>query len=274
MQRCPPSLEARSPSDGLAGRPCQAADASIGELLAAYAADHDPQVRERIIVTHLELADRLAQRYRYTGTSLDDLRQTARTGLVAAVDRFQLERGTSFAAFAVATVVGELKRYLRDTAWRVHVPRTVKQHVVHMRRAVDDLYEVLGHAPTVTELARHLRLSEDEVLSAMTAERSRRTISLDAPDGESGAAALREFVPAEEPRHDLEDLILLPGLIAELPAAEREAVLLYFFAGLKQREIADRIGHSQMHVSRLLQRALTRMRRELLSGPDTEAAGL
>ena len=266
MQRCP--------SDALAGQPPHAADEPVGELLVAYAADHDPRLRDRIILAHLELADRLALRYRYTGTSLDDLRQTARTGLVAAVDRFEPERGTSFVAFAIATVVGELKRYLRDTAWRLHVPRPVKEHVVRTRRAVDELRERLGRAPTVAELARHLGLSEDQVLTAMEAERTWSALSLDAPAGGSSAAALGELVPAAAPGHELEDLILLPGLIAALPAAEREAVVLYFFTGLTQYQIADRIGHSQMHVSRLLRRALTKMRRELLSSPDAEDESL
>jgi RNA polymerase sigma-B factor len=262
-------------------RPSHAAgeEESVGALLAAYAADHDPQLRERIILACLQLADRLALRYRHTGASLDDLRQTARTGLVAAVDRYQPQRGTSFVAFAVATVVGELKRSLRDTAWRLHVPRPVKEHVIQLRRAADQLCGALGRSPTVGELAGHLGLSEDEVLTAMEAERTWSAVSLDAPAapagqaGQAGAAALGELVPAAAPGYELEDLILLPGLVAALPAAEREAVVLYFFGGLTQYEIAERISHSQMHVSRLLRRALTKLRREL-SGPDTEDESL
>jgi RNA polymerase sigma-B factor len=248
-------------------QPCPSSAEPIDDLLAAWAADHDPRVRERIIVTHLELADRLALRYRNAGASLEDLRQTARAGLVAAVDRYQADRGTPFVAFAIVTVVGELKRYLRDSTWRLHVPRGVKQHVRLVRRATEEFYGTMGRPATVAELARRLGLSDDEVLAAIEADRSRRAVSLDAPAGEPGAVALSEFIPDPEPRHDLEDLILLPELIARLPTDERQAVLLYFFAGLRQQEIADRIGHSQMHVSRLLKRALTAMRDELLSGP-------
>jgi RNA polymerase sigma-B factor len=145
------------------------------------------------------------------------------------VDRFEPERGTPFVAFAIATLVGELKRYLRDKAWRLHVPRPVKEHVLRMRQAVDDLRETLGRAPTVDELARHLSLSEDEVLTAMEAEQAWCAISLDAPAGESSAAPLSERVPAAEPGHDLGDLILLPELIAALRrrAGGGGAVLLH-----------------------------------------------
>jgi RNA polymerase sigma-B factor len=232
-----------------------------------YALTGDPEVRERIIVSYLGLADRLAERYRTSrGASPDDLRQTARVGLVAAVDRYDPDYANPFVPYAVACVVGEIKRYLRDTSWRVHVSRPVKERVLRLCRAVDELPHSLGRSPTIAELAAHLGISEDETLEAMEVAHTRSEVSLDQQLGVEGDTSLGDRLPAAAPREEPEDLLLLPGMVDSLPELEREIVVLRFFHDLDQYDIAARVGCSQMHVSRLLRRALGRMRAQLLVG--------
>ena len=234
-----------------------------------YVETRDPDVREQIIVSYLGLADRLAERYRGSrGASPEDLRQTARVGLVAAVDRYDPDYGNPFVPYAVACVVGEIKRYLRDTSWRVHVSRPVKERSLRLCKALDELPHVLGRSPTVPELAAHLGISEDEALEAIEVAHTRSEVSLDQQIGEEGDTSLGDRLPAAPPREELEDLLLLPGLVDSLPEPEREIVVLRFFHDLDQYDIAARVGCSQMHVSRLLRRALGRLRTQLLVGAD------
>jgi RNA polymerase sigma-B factor len=224
-----------------------------------YANTRDLDLRQQIIVSYLGLADRLAERYRGSrGASPEDLRQTARVGLVAAVD--------PFVPYAVACVVGEIKRYLRDTSWRVHVSRPVKERSLRLCKALDELPHTLGRSPTMAELAAHLGISEDEALEAIEVAHTRSEVSLDQQVGEEGDTSLGDRLPAAPPREELEDLLLLPGLVDSLPEPEREIVVLRFFHDLDQYDIAARVGCSQMHVSRLLRRALGRMRTQLLVG--------
>jgi RNA polymerase sigma-B factor len=232
-----------------------------------YADSRDPNVREQIIVSYLGLADRLAERYRGSrGASPEDLRQTARVGLVAAVDRYDPDYGNPFVPYAVACVVGEIKRYLRDTSWRVHVSRPVKERSLRLCKALDELPHTLGRSPTMAELAAHLGISEDEAIEAIEVAHTRSEVSLDQQIGDDGDASLGDRLPAAAPREELEDLLLLPGLIDSLPEPEREIVVLRFFHDLDQYDIAARVGCSQMHVSRLLRRALGRLRSQLLVG--------
>ena len=236
-------------------------------LFRQYVATRDPALRERIIIAYVGLADRLAERYRGSrGISPEDVRQTARVGLVAAVDRYDPDRGNPFVPYAVACVVGEIKRYLRDTSWRVHVSRPVKERTLRLCKALDELPHQLGHSPTVPELAGHLGLSEDETLEAIEAAHSRSEVSLDQPVGAEGEVSLGEHLPAPEPSEEAEDLLLLPELVEGLPEQERQVVVLRFFHDLDQYDIAARVGCSQMHVSRLLRRALARLRGQLLVG--------
>jgi RNA polymerase sigma-B factor len=229
------------------------------------AATRDPAIRERIIVSYLGLADRLAERYRGSrGVTPEDLRQTARVGLVGAVDRYDPDYGNPFVPYAVACVVGEIKRSLRDTSWRVHVSRPVKERSLRLCKALDELPITLGRSPTVPELAAHLGITEDEVLEAIEVVHTRAEVSLDQRVGEDGDVSLGDRLPAAPPREELEDLLLLPGLVDGLPEPEREIVVLRFFHDLDQYDIAARVGCSQMHVSRLLRRALGRLRAQLL----------
>src|SRR5829696_2282571 len=228
-----------------------------------YVETGDPGIREQIIVSYLGLADRLAERYRSSrGASPEDLRQTARVGLVAAVDRYDPDYGNPFVPYAVACVVGEIKRYLRDTSWRVHVSRPVKERSLRLCKALDELPHTLGRSPTVAELAAYLGLSEEEALEAIEVAHTRSEVSLDQQVGDEGDSSLGDRLPAAAPREELEDLLLLPGLVDGVP--EREIVVLRFFHDLDQYDIAARVGCSQMHVSRLLRRALGRLRVQLV----------
>jgi RNA polymerase sigma-B factor len=230
-----------------------------------YADTKDPDTRERIIVAYLGLADRLAERYRGSrGATPEDLRQTARVGLVAAVDRYDPDYGNPFVPYAVACVVGEIKRYLRDTSWRVHVSRPVKERSLRLCKALDELPHTLGRSPTVAELADHLSISEEDALEAIEVVHTRSEVSLDQQVGEENDTSLGDRLPAAPPREEVEDLLLLPGLVDGLPEPEREIVVLRFFHDLDQYDIAARVGCSQMHVSRLLRRALGRMRTQLV----------
>jgi RNA polymerase sigma-B factor len=230
-----------------------------------YASTGDRDVRERIILAYLGLSDRLAERYRGNrAASIEDLRQVARLGLVKAVDRYEPERANPFIPYAVATVVGEIKRYLRDSSWRLRVPRGTKDLTLRLCRAVDELPQRLGHSPTVAELAEHLGVSEEEVLEAIEVAQTRSAPSLDQPAGEEGDAVLGDFVVDSSAREEVENLLVLPSLVRALPERERRIVVMRYVEELTQDQIAERLGISQMHVSRLLRRAIGRMRAELV----------
>jgi RNA polymerase sigma-B factor len=239
----------------------------VEQWFHTFASTRDPDVRERIITAYLGLADRLAERYRGNRTMpLEDLRQTARLGLIKAVDRYEPNRANPFVPYAVATVVGEIKRYLRDASWRLHVPRGIKDLALRLCRAVDELPQALGHSPTVAELAEHLNASEEEILEAIEVAQTRFAPSLDQPAGEDGDAVLGDFVPEQDGGEEPEDLLVLPDLVAKLPERERMIVRLRYVDELSQDQIAARVGISQMHVSRLLRKALERMRAQLVEG--------
>jgi RNA polymerase sigma-B factor len=246
-------------------RPGDEAAATTGEAwLQAYARSRDPVLRQRIILAYLGLADRLAGRYRHSrGTTPQDLSQTARAGLISAIDRYDPDYGTPFVPYAVACVVGELKRHLRDTSWRLHVPRPLKERALRLCRAADELHQRLGRSPTTTELAECLDVGEEEVLEGLAAVSSRNEISLDQPVGDADLQ-LGDLFAAPGAREEPEDLLALPGLMSALPPLEREVIVLRFFQDLDQDEIAAQVGCSQMHVSRLQRRALARMHVQLV----------
>jgi len=237
----------------------------VDSWLCDYATSRDPVLRERIILSYLGLADRLAYRYHTSrGTTPEDLRQTARAGLIAAIDRYDPDYGNPFVAYAVACVVGELKRYLRDTSWRLHVPRTLKEQAMRVCKLADQLQQTLGRSPTIAELAQRLGVDEEEVLEASAVAQSRQELSLDRPVGDDTEVCLGDLVASPAVGEEAEDLLLLPVLVATLPNLERQVVVLRFFHDLDQDTIAARIGYSQMQVSRLLRRALARLRTDLV----------
>jgi RNA polymerase sigma-B factor len=238
----------------------------VEEWFRVYHATRIPAIRERIILAHLGLADRLAARFRGSrGVSYEDLVQTARVGLVNAVDRYDPNRPNPFIAYAVACITGELRRFLRDTSWRLHVPRSWKEQALQVLRARDVLTATLGRSPTLTEISTHLGICEDSVMEALEAVSSLSVLSLDQPIDQGSNANIGSLLSAPVSENEIEDLLVLPELISSLPDLERRAVVLRFFDDLKQDEIGAMLGYSQMQVSRLLRRAVTRMRKTLLA---------
>jgi len=227
---------------------------------------HD-SLREQIVEAWLPMANRLAGRFRNRGESLEDLRQVAALGLVKAVDRYDPELGNAFESYAVPTVTGEIKRHFRDHMWTLHVPRRVQDLRNRVRFAAQELSGTIsGHRPTVAEIAEHARMSEEDVRAGLEALESFTALSLDAElpgseDGYSLSDALGSPDPALDTVIDRE--AVKPRLQA-LP--ERERVILYmrFFGDMTQSSIADELGISQMHVSRLISRCCNRLRDQVM----------
>ena len=222
----------------------------------------DPQARVRLVEMYRPLAEGLARRYQGYGEALEDLVQVASIGLLNAIDRFDLARGISFAAFATPTIVGELKRHFRDRGWSVRVPRRLQENTLKVRQTMPELAQSLGRSPTVAELAESSGLSEDDVLEASEALLAYSTTSLDTPLGDE--VTLGETLAAAGGDIEIaEEWADLAPHIARLPDRERTILALRFFRGLTQTEIAEEVGLSQMHVSRLLGRALGTLRTAL-----------
>jgi RNA polymerase sigma-B factor len=232
-------------------------------LLTRYRDNGDPRAREELVKRFLPLARQLARRYQRTNEPLDDLMQVASVGLVKAIDRFDPDRGTAFSTFAVPTILGELKRYFRDSGWAVHVPRGMQERSMKVDQAVDTLHRRLGRTPSTREVAAELELSEEEVLEAIEVHSAYEALSLEqqrTDDSESGGAYV-DTIASDEERYELVEYAatIAPALQALSPR-DRQILHLRFSEDLTQSEIAERIGVSQMHVSRLIRRALTRLR--------------
>jgi RNA polymerase sigma-B factor len=232
------------------------------QLLSRYHVDRDLEARRILIERMMPLVRTLARRYVNRGESLEDLIQVGSVGLIKAVDRFDVSRDLRFSTFAVPTILGEIKRHFRDRAWSVRVSRGIQELNAKIGREADRLSTHLGRSPTIEELATATESTAEAVLEAMQGAQAYSTVSLDEPLGEDGETV--ERFGAEDPgfaqaEHRVE---LARGLDA-LPPRERSILLLRFFEGLTQREIADRVGISQMHVSRLLRRSIERMRLQL-----------
>jgi RNA polymerase sigma-B factor len=232
------------------------------ELLLRYHEFGDLAAREELVERLLPLARDLALRYTYADEPFDDLLQVASVGLIKAIDRFEPGRGTKFTSYAAPTILGELKRHFRDKGWSLHVPRDLQERSLAVSRATEILSTELGRSPNVREVAGHLGCSVEQVLEAQEASASYEAASLDAPatrdDGES--ASLVEMLGRDDDAYELvEDREAIARTWKELPDVERSVLELRFVHDLNQREIGDRIGYSQMHVSRLLRRALTRL---------------
>ena len=234
-------------------------------LLLRYHEQGDAAAREELVERFLPLARQLARRYQRTNEPLDDLMQVASVGLVKAIDRFDPARGTAFSTYAVPTILGELKRYFRDSGWAVHVPRGMQERVMKLDTAAQELHRKLGRSPSPKELAGQLECSEEEVLEAMEAASAYDAVSLEQQrsdtDNGSSADTFQDKLGTEEERYELVEYgaTIAPTLKA-LSARERLILHLRFVEDMTQSEIADRIGVSQMHVSRLIRRSLARLR--------------
>lgn len=218
------------------------------------------RLRDEIVRAHLPLAHHLAGRFGHRGIASQDLDQVAALALVKAVDRFDVDRGAAFATFATPTILGELKRHFRDHAWPVHIPRGLQERALSITAALDRLTQQLQRSPTVADLAAELGCSTEDVLAGLECVGCYVPVSLDRPR-EDG----RDFVPGGEdnPFAAVEDEVSLRPLLAALPSDDRELLRLRFVDELAQWQIAERIGVSQMQVSRLLTRCLNQLRRRL-----------
>ncbi len=220
----------------------------------------DDSARDDLVEMYKPLAEYLARRFYGRGEPLDDLIQVASIGLIKAIDRFDVERGVKFSTYATATIVGELKRHFRDKGWALRVPRRLQESGLKVGRAVTDLYQDLGRAPTVREIAKRTDLSDEEVLEAMETAHAYSTASLDAPTDEEGATSIQKLGSEDDTYELLESWTSVAPALRDLPYRERRILYLRFFRGLTQTQIADELGISQMHVSRLLSRTLRQLR--------------
>ena len=233
-------------------------------LFKAYLERGDLDARERLVERFLPLARQLARRYGAAGEPLDDLIQVASLGLVKAIDRYELDRGTAFSSFAVPTILGEIKRHFRDTGWTVRVPRAIQERRMKVNRAIPALTGKLGRSPTTAEIAEHIEASSEEVLEALEAAVAYEPVSLDSsPVSDEDDDAWSLSVGAEDPAYELVEYsaTLAPAMNA-LPPRERVILHMRFVEDMTQSQIAERVGISQMHVSRLIRKALEMMRSE------------
>jgi RNA polymerase sigma-B factor len=222
--------------------------------------------RERIITRCLQLADHVARHYDRRGENLEDLTQVARLGLMNAVNRFDPEKSPSFLAFAVPTMMGEVRRHFRDHGWSMHVPRRIRDRHGQITRATTQLTQELGRAPTASELSELLDLDREEVVESLVAAASYNVHSIDAPvaGGDGRPQMLADTIGDVDPAFDhITDLAAVRPLLAALPERERTVLYLRFFGSMTQSQIAERIGVSQMHVSRILERTLAKLRTQL-----------
>lgn len=231
------------------------------DLFRAYVKSQDRRERNVLVERYMGLAAHIAKRYKRAGND-EDIRQAAMIGLVKAVDRFDPEFGVSFAAFAGSTIEGELKRYLRDHTWVVRVPRSAKELHLVVRRAADELAQLNGRPATVDEIGKHCKLDRDDVLRGLAATAAYDVGSLDGSTEDGFVSNDRSMTLSSEEvgfDHAIDNHVVAP-LLMRLPEREREIVRLRFFEERSQAEIAEMVGVSQMHVSRLLRRSVDLMR--------------
>ncbi|MDG4790634.1 SigB/SigF/SigG family RNA polymerase sigma factor [Micromonospora sp. WMMD1102] len=240
------------------------------DLLHAMAAlpTHHPSratLRDKAIEAWLPLANHLAHRYSGRGEPTDDLTQTAAVGLIKAIDKYDPTRGVDFAGYAIPTIIGELKRHFRDRTWDIRVPRRLQELRLAISEANSNLLQTLGRSPTITDIATHLNLTEEEVLEGLEGARAYNAVSLSTPTGDGERTTeLGDLLGTEDNQYELAELrVALGPALATLDEREQKILTLRFYGNLTQSQIAEQIGVSQMHISRLLTRALTKLRGQL-----------
>jgi RNA polymerase sigma-B factor len=223
-------------------------------------------LRERLVNQYIGLVEFLARRFRNRGEPLEDLVQVGTIGLLKAIERFDLDREVEFSTYATPTIVGELKRHFRDKGWAVRVPRRLQELHLELTKIVSTLGQELGRSPTVAEIAKAAGTSEENVLEGLEIAQAYNFTSLDAPidSDDAGSTSFADQLGSEDDQLlNLEYRAALAPEMAKLPERERRILYLRFFRGMTQSEIADKLGISQMHVSRLLNRTLMRLREAL-----------
>lgn len=242
---------------------------TASELLAAMAAlppNHPSRaaLRDRAIEAWLPLARHLAGRFAGRGEPMDDLMQTATIGLIKSVDRFDPERGVDFTGYAIPTILGEIKRHFRDRTWHVRVPRRLQEMRLSIAEATTVLTQSLGRSPTVADIATHIGVTEEEVLEGLEGARAYTATSLSTPTASDSGMELADTLGGEDPAYELAELrVALGPALATLDEREQRILTLRFYGNLTQTQIAEQIGVSQMHVSRLLTKALAKLRGRL-----------
>ena len=238
-------------------------------MLRRYHERGDIEARQQLIERHIEFVRRLARRYARRGEQLDDLTQVGCVGLIKAIDRFDGSFGANLTTYAAPNILGEIKRHFRDRGWSVRVPREIQELNVKLTRLIDELTTRLGRSPSVVELATASGTSAEDVLEALESSAAYSALSLSdgGPDpDEEGGGPMDTVGEEDEHFEQSEQRITLATGMQRLPARERAILHLRFFEGLTQSEIAERVGISQMHVSRLIRNSLDRIRRELEQG--------
>ena len=245
-------------------------------LLRKYHEEGDLQAREKLIEQYMSLVRSLARRYSYRGEQLEDLVQIGAIGLIKAIDRFDLERGVELTTYATPNIIGEIKRHFRDKGWSVRVPRGLQELNVQLSRLVESLTVQFGRSPTIPELAKAAGVEEEAVLEALESGRAYSSLSLSSGGGGDGEDDLdpMESIGTEEHQYEVSEdrAVLAPGFRV-LDERERKILQLRFFDGLTQSQIAQQVGISQMHVSRLIRRSLEKIREEIASDEEPRASG-
>jgi RNA polymerase sigma-B factor len=233
-------------------------------LFQRWQGEGDQLARETLVRRFTPLVRSLARRYGRSSEPFEDLLQVGSVGLLMAIDRFDPGRGFPFPSFAVPTILGEMRRYFRDSCWAVHMPRGTQERALKVRDAQDRLADELGHAPTVGQLAEYLELDAEEVLDALQALQAYETVSLDAPPPgaeDDGVTTYADAIGHEDERYEVAELdASVSATLEHLPARDRAIVRMHLVDDLTQTEIANRVGVSQMQVSRLLRRSMAELR--------------
>src|SRR6184192_3996792 len=247
-------------------------------LLRKYHEEGDLHAREKLIEQYMSLVRSLARRYSYRGEQFEDLVQIGAIGLIKAIDRFDLERGVELTTYATPNIIGEIKRHFRDKGWSVRVPRGLQELNVQLSRLIEQLTVQLARSPTIPELAKAAGVEEEQVLEALESGRAYSSLSLNTGGGsdEEGELDPLESIGTEEHQYSVSEdrAVLAPGFRA-LDERERMILHLRFFEGLTQSQIAQQVGISQMHVSRLIRRSLEKIREEIAAEeeePERKAA--
>ena len=233
------------------------------DVLALFAELPEPHARDALVRRFLPLAEHLARRFAGRGESPEDLAQVASLGLLHAIDRFDPEREVQFSTYAAVTIVGELKRHFRDKGWSVRVPRNLQESAMLVNKTIASLWQEVGRSPTVAEVAVRAQLSEDEVVEAMEAVQAYSASSIDAPLNPDGTAPSETLGTVDEAYEVSEGWLSIAPVLHDLPERERRILYLRFFKNATQTEIAEEVGISQMHVSRLLTQTLAKVRERM-----------
>jgi RNA polymerase sigma-B factor len=235
------------------------------ELFQEWRESHDPRLRDHLVERHEGLVRHVARAYLSSGEAYDDIISVGHVGLVNAVDRFDPDRGTQFATFAVPTIKGEIRRYFRDRTWGIRVPRRVQELSLRARQAVEQLTQRSGRSPTYAELASQLAVSEEEAIEAMDVGRQYGLLSIDTAgtdeDGEDTLSAADRAGDWDDNLEAIGRRDEIEWALRQLPPRQRLVMVMRYYMDMSQQEVGDRLGISQMHVSRLQQKALERLQR-------------